>query len=208
MQLLSSVRCAACGCHAQSLCLRLAAGCTWAAVTCHCSAAPTRDYVCVGGLVCVFLKRFNILCYASGFYVLLFLRQMFMMCVCVRACVRACVRVCVCVCVCVFACVCVHAYVRACVYVCVCVCVRVSEWVSECVCVCVCVLFICIVQRILTSLLSMLNMEKRYRNKISIIIMIKVAAIPCPLCLAMNRVTSDKKRPFLHILHRLMVQPI
>ena len=40
--------------------------------------------------VCVFLGRFNILCYASGFYMLLFLRQMFMM--------HACVCVCVCVC--------------------------------------------------------------------------------------------------------------
>ena len=36
-----------------------------------------------------FLRRFNVLCYASGFYMLLFLRQLFMM------------RVCVCVCVCV-----------------------------------------------------------------------------------------------------------
>ena len=51
--------------------------------------------------MCVFLRRFNVLCYASGFYMLLFLCQLFMMrvCVCVRACVRACVRVCVCVCV-------------------------------------------------------------------------------------------------------------
>ena len=44
------------------------------------------------GSVCVFLRRFNISCYASGLYMLLFLRQMFMMRVCV----------CVCVCVCVF----------------------------------------------------------------------------------------------------------
>ena len=44
-------------------------------------------------LICMCLSQtFNILCYASGFYMLLFLRQMFMM----RA--RA---VCVCVCVCV-----------------------------------------------------------------------------------------------------------
>ena len=69
--------------------------------------------------VCVFLRRFNVLCYASGFYMLLFLRQLFMMHVCV------CVFVCVCVCVCLL------------VSVCVCV----------CVCVCVLLLFIGIVQR-------------------------------------------------------------
>ena len=51
--------------------------------------------------VCVFLRRFTILCYASGFYMLLFLRQMFMMHVCVCVCVCVCVHVCVCVCVCV-----------------------------------------------------------------------------------------------------------
>ena len=56
------------------------------------------------------LKSWN---YASGFYVLLFFRQMFMM--------RARARACVCVCVCV------------CVYVCVCVCV--------CVCCCSLALF-------------------------------------------------------------------
>ena len=47
-------------------------------------------------LICVFLLRCsNVLRYASGFYMLLFLRQMFMMHVCV------CMCVCVCVCVCV-----------------------------------------------------------------------------------------------------------
>ena len=53
-------------------------------------------------------RRFNILCYASGFYMLLFLRQMFMMHVCVCVCVCVCVFVCVCVCVCVCMCVCLH----------------------------------------------------------------------------------------------------
>ena len=35
--------------------------------------------------LCVHLRRFTILCYASGFYMLIFLRQLFMMrsCVCV-----------------------------------------------------------------------------------------------------------------------------
>ena len=57
-----------------------------------------------------FLRRFNVLCYASGFF-MLFLRDVFMMhvcvcvCVCVcaseRASIRACVRACVCVYVCV-----------------------------------------------------------------------------------------------------------
>ena len=37
--------------------------------------------------VCVFLRRFNVLCYASGFYMLLFLCQLFMMHVCVCVCV-------------------------------------------------------------------------------------------------------------------------
>ena len=39
-------------------------------------------------LTCIFLIRFNILCCASGFCMLLFLRQIFMMhvCVCVRVC--------------------------------------------------------------------------------------------------------------------------
>ena len=46
----------------------------------------------------VFLRRFNVLCYASGFYMLLFLRHMFMM--------HACMCVCVCVCVCVCGCCC------------------------------------------------------------------------------------------------------
>ena len=38
--------------------------------------------------VSVFLRRFNVLCYASGFYMLLFFRQLFMMhvCVCVSEC--------------------------------------------------------------------------------------------------------------------------
>ena len=79
---------------------------------------PNADFA-----ACVFLRRFNVLCYASGFYMLLFLHQLFMM------------RVCVCVCVCMCVCVCVCA----CVHVCVCACV--------CVCVCVLVLFIGIVQR-------------------------------------------------------------
>ena len=39
-----------------------------------------------------FVRCFNILCYASGFYMLLFFRQMFL--TCARAHVRA--RVCVC----------------------------------------------------------------------------------------------------------------
>ena len=69
-------------------------------------------------LYAFFLRRFNILCYASGFYMLLFFCQMFMM------------------------------------HVCVCV----------CVCVCVVIYWHCLGQ------LSMFNMEKRYRNKIIIII--------------------------------------
>ena len=52
----------------------------------------------------------NVLCYVSGFYVLLFLRQLFMM----RARARACVCVCVCLCVCLCLCVCV--------FVCCCCC--------------------------------------------------------------------------------------
>ena len=58
-----------------------------------------------------FLRCFNILCYASGFF-MLFLRHVFMMRV--RACVRACeraserARVCMCVCVCVRVCVCCY----------------------------------------------------------------------------------------------------
>ena len=46
---------------------------------------------------CVFLRRFNVLCYASGFHMLLFFRQLFMMHVCVCVCVCECVSVCVCV---------------------------------------------------------------------------------------------------------------
>ena len=57
-----------------------------------------------------FLRRFNVLCYASGFF-MLFLRHVFMMCVCVCVCVCACVRVCVRACVCVCACVCVYVCV-------------------------------------------------------------------------------------------------
>ena len=40
--------------------------------------------------MCVFLRRFTILCYASGFCMSLFLCQLFMIrvCVCVRACMR------------------------------------------------------------------------------------------------------------------------
>ena len=56
--------------------------------------------------VCVFLRRFNVLCYASGFYMLLFLCQLFMMRVCVCVCGNVCVCVCVCVCACVCVCVC------------------------------------------------------------------------------------------------------
>ena len=66
-------------------------------------------------------------------------------------------HVCVCVCVCVCECVCV----------CVCVCVRVS------VCVVVIVHWHCLVQ------LSMFNMEKCYRNKIIIIIIIMNSVVPC-----------------------------
>ena len=52
-------------------------------------------------LICMrffFLRRFNILCYASGFYMLLFFRQMFLMPPPAHA--RVCMCVCVCVCVC------------------------------------------------------------------------------------------------------------
>ena len=56
-------------------------------------------------------------------------------------------------CVCVCVCVCVCACVRACVRACVCVCVVVVHW--HC-----------------SAQLSMFNMEKRYRNKIIIIIII------------------------------------
>ena len=54
------------------------------------------------------------------------------------------------------------------VYVaCVCVCVCVCVYVCVCVCVCVCVVHLyCSVQ------FSMFNMEKRYRSKINIIIII------------------------------------
>ena len=52
--------------------------------------------VCVGLFVVFFLRRFNVLCYASGFFVL-FLRHVFMMHVCVCVCVYVCVCVCVCV---------------------------------------------------------------------------------------------------------------
>ena len=45
----------------------------------------------LGWLVCVFLRRFNVLCYASGFYMLLFLHQVFMLCVCVCVCECECV---------------------------------------------------------------------------------------------------------------------
>ena len=69
-----------------------------------------------------FLRCFNILCYASGFYMLLFFRKMFLM--------RARARVCVCV---------VH-------------------W--HC-----------------TAQLSMFNMEKRFRNKIIIIIIINLTQL-------------------------------
>ena len=57
-------------------------------------------------------------------------------------------------------------------HVCVCVCVRVRACV--CVCVCVCV-YVCVCVVLVhwncSAQLSMFNMEKRYRNKI--IIMIK-----------------------------------
>ena len=84
-----------------------------------------------------FLRCFSILCYASGFYMLLFFRQMFL--------TRACVCVCVCVCV-------VH-------------------W--HC-----------------TAQLSMFNMEKRFRNKI-IIIIIK----PATLWTASPNTTNELFRP-------------
>ena len=87
--------------------------CTWI----HESDA---ELICMFFCCCFFsLRCFNILCYASGFYMLLFFRQMFLMRVRARA------RLCVCVCV-------VH-------------------W--HC-----------------TAQLIMFNMEKRYRNKIIIII--------------------------------------
>ena len=78
-----------------------------------------------------FLRCFNILCYASGFYMLLFFRQMFLTIASARARARARARVCVCVCVCV-----------------------------------------CVVYWHCTAQLSMFNMEKRFRNKIIIIIII------------------------------------
>ena len=99
----------------------------------------------------VFLRRFNVLCYASGFYMLLFLHQLFMM------------RVCVCVCVCV----CVSVSVSECECVCVCVCAR----------VCVCVV-VAIVHWHCSAQLSMFNMEKRYRNKIIIITIITIINRP------------------------------
>ena len=56
-----------------------------------------------------FSEAFNIFCYASGFYMLLFLREIFMMHVCVCVCVCVC---CVCVCVwCVCVCVCVCCFI-------------------------------------------------------------------------------------------------
>ena len=73
--------------------------------------------------------------------------------------------VCVCVCVCMCVCVCV------CVYVCVCVCVCVCVYVCLCVCVCVDV-WVCVVHLHCSAQLSMFNMEKRYRNKITTIISI------------------------------------
>ena len=60
--------------------------------------------------------------------------------------------VCVCVCMCVCVRACVRAVVRACVRACVRVCVVIVHW--HC-----------------SGQLSMFNMEKRYRNKIIIIIM-------------------------------------
>ena len=77
-----------------------------------------------------FLRRFNVLCYASGFF-MLFLRHVFMM------------HVCVCLCVCVCVCACVRACVRACVHACERACVR----ACACACMCVLLLFIDIVQR-------------------------------------------------------------
>ena len=61
-----------------------------------------------------------------------------------------------CVCVCVCECVCMCACVRACVRVCV----------RACMCVC----FVVIVHWHCSAQLSMFNMEKRFRNKIIIII--------------------------------------
>ena len=93
-------------------------------LVCTCIHESDAELICFV-LFCFFFRRFNVLCYASGFYMLLFLRQLFMM------------RVCVCVCA------------------------------SVCVCVCVVVV---IVHWHCSSQLSMFNVEKRYRNKIIIII--------------------------------------
>ena len=133
---------------------------------------------CQVDLYVFFLRRFNVLCYASGF-VMLVLRQLFMMHVCVCVCVCMCVCVCVCMCVSewvseranewVSECVCVCVYVCACVCVCVCVCVVIVHW--HC-----------------SAQLSMFSMEKCYRNKITIII-IKFFGQPflvgCPVSLTL-----------------------
>ena len=67
-------------------------------------------------------------------------------------------------CVCVYVCV----YVCLCVFMCVCVCVHVC--VRVCVCVCVVVRFCFVFLNLYCSAqISMLNTEKRYRNKIIII---------------------------------------
>ena len=115
--------------------------------------------------VCVFLRRFNVWCYAPGFYMLLFLRQMFMM------------RVCVCVCAC----------VRACVRACVCVEGGVVHW--HC-----------------SAQLSMFNMEKRYRNKIIIIIISTMRGTPLLIVMILHHEMSrNVPDGHFHVLHFLKV---
>ena len=77
---------------------------------------------------------------------------------------------------------------RVCVCVCACACVRV------CVCVCVCVV---IVHWHCSAQLSMFNMEKRYRNKIIIIITIKRFWHSCPRRVnASNKNTTSIQHPW------------
>ena len=59
---------------------------------------------------------------------------------------------------------------------CVCVCVCVCACECECVCVCVCVV---IVHWHCSAQLSMFNMEKRYRNKIIIVITYHCVVLCC-----------------------------
>ena len=102
-------------------------------------------------LICLcFLRRFNVLRYASGFYMLLLLRQMFMMHVCVCVCVLLLLLLLLLffggvVCFC-FLFVCGFLLV----FFCCCCCFVIFHW--HC-----------------SAQLSMFNMEKRYRNKIIII---------------------------------------